>query len=406
MSRWPVRLYNAVQRALGKLGHAPRGFRAGQQALLEAARSATGLHDFGDPGFREGLDVLLRAYDEEACLTPFGRRMVLAELTGILAARLAVEAAWKREPRILDSPIRRPIFVLGLPRTGTTALHSLLAQDPEHQVLEYWLAAAPGPRPPRSAWQRDPRFVAARRGLRSVYFLDPDLKAIHLLTPEGPDECRHLFLQSFVDHTFDSNAHIPSYTRWFASQDMRPAYARHRDILKLIGSPTPERRWVLKYPAHLRELPALLETYPDACIVQTHRDPARVLPSLCSLVVGWRSLYEDPVDARAVGRWQLDMLSDMVVGAVATRAAADPARFYDFHFDDVLSDPVGGVKRMYQHFELELSAEAERRMRAWHASHPQGQHGGHHYTAESFGLSDDEIRERFGPYIERYRVPA
>ena len=118
------------------------------------------------------------------------------------------------------------------------------------------------------------------------------LKAIHLMEADGPEECRHLFVQSFLDHTFDSNASIPGYTRYFEAQDMRPAYEWHRDVLRLVGSTSPERRWVLKYPAHMRELDALLAVYPDACVVQSHRDPARVLPSMCSLVTGWRSLYE------------------------------------------------------------------------------------------------------------------
>lgn len=399
-----VELYNGVQRLAQALGRKEPGFVESEASLLEAACRATQLDNFGDDAFRTHLRVLLRAYDEEAHLTPFGRLMVMGELSAVLANRLTVQQAWTQQPAILEAPIRRPIFILGLPRTGTTALHFLLGQDPGNQVLEYWLAAAPGPRPPRSEWEQDPRYVAAVHGLRLMYNLDPSLKAIHLMTADGPDECRHLFLQSFLDDTFDSNATIPSYTKWYARQDMHPVYARHRDILKLIQAPHPERRWVLKYPAHMRNLRVLLDTYPDACIVQTHRDPARVLPSICSLVSGWRGLYEGEVDRHAIGKWQLDMWSSMVQTAMTVRDASPAAQFYDFSFHELVSDPIAAIKRMYGYFGFEFSPEAERRMQAWHAANPQGKHGGHHYVAADFGLSDGEIGERFASYMRHFEV--
>lgn len=402
--RLPVRLYNAAARLGGWLGRRTPGFAAAEDRFLESARHAIAAENFGDESFLVHLRVLLRAYDEEARLTPFGRMLVTQEISGILKNRLRVERALAEDPGCLGTPIRRPLFILGLPRTGTTALHHLLACDPDSQVLEYWLAATPGPRPPRSEWESAPDFKAAARSLRMLYALDPGLKAVHWMTADGPDECRHLFLQSFLDDTFDSNANIPSYTKWLAEQDMRPAYARHRDILKLIGSPAPERRWVLKYPAHLRNLRALFEIYPDACIVQTHRDPARVLPSICSLVAGFRGLYEDAVDAAAIGRWQLEMWSEMMQGALDVRDSLDPARFFDLPFAEIVADPVAAVKRMYDHFGFVLSSQAEKRMRDWYGSHPQGEHGEHHYTAGAFGLSEGEIAERFRRYTERFDV--
>lgn len=381
------------------------GMQAAEEALLAAARDATGLHDFGDGAWRDHLRALLRAYDEESHLTAAGRAMVEGEIGGALAARLACEAAWKADPSVLRHEIRRPLFVLGLPRSGTTALHWLLAQDPANQVLEYWLAAAPRPRPPRETWEAEPAYQAAVGVLQWIYETDPDLKAIHVMEADGPEECRHLFVQSFLDHTFDSNATIPGYTRYFEAQDMRPAYARHRDVLKLVGSPSPERRWVLKYPAHLRELDVLLETYPDACIVQTHRDPAKVLPSVCSLVTGWRRLYEGDADAEAIGAWQLELYAGMIEKAMAVREHSDPGQFYDLSFRELITDPVGAIARLYEHFGFAWTAEAERAMRAWHESNPQHKHGGHAYTAEAFGLREEGIAERFAAYARRFDVP-
>ena len=402
--RWTVRAYNTAQRIRSRVLRAPRRFAEREAELLERACRATGLDDFGEPDFLEHLRVLLRAYDDEARLTPFGRMMVGRELVGILRARLAVEHAWREDPRLLDAPIRRPLFILGLPRSGTTALHHLLAEDPQNQVLEYWLAAAPGPRPPRRDWRRDPRYKAAVRGLRAMYSLDPSLKAIHLMTADRPDECRHLFVQSFLDHTFDHNASVPSYTKWFEAQDMRAAYARHRDTLNLIGARSPERRWVLKYPSHLKQLDVLLEIYPDACIVQTHRDPARVLPSICSLVSGWRRLYEGDVDACAIARWQTDFLAGMMERAMTIRGARDPAQFFDLPFHEIAADPVAAVARIYDHFGFELGAEAERRMVAYCAVNLQDAHGGHRYSSEEFGLAPEQVVERFATYTKRFDV--
>ena len=382
----------------------PAGLADSEAALLAAASEATGLDDFGPGAWRDHLRTLLACYDAESRLSEAGRQMVQSEIGGALAARLACQAAWKRDPALLRHPIRQPLFILGLPRSGTTALHWLLAQDPANQVLEYWLAAAPRPRPPRAGWEAEPAYQASVEVLRWIYETDPGLRAIHWMEADGPEECRHLFVQSFLDHTFDSNATIPSYTRYFEAQDMRPAYERHRDVLKLVGSTSPERRWVLKYPAHMRELDVLLEVYPDACVVQTHRDPARVLPSICSLVTGWRSLYEGSADAHAIGRWQLEMYASMMEAAMSARARAKPAQFCDFSFRDLIDDPVAAVARMYDHFGFELSAEAERRMRAWQADNPQGKHGGHHYTLEEFGLREGQIAERFAAYRTRFEV--
>jgi hypothetical protein len=377
---------------------------ASEEALLDAARRATGLDDFGAGAWRDHFRTLLQSYDAESNLTEAGLGMVTGEITGALSARLACEAAWKRDSAIRRVEIRRPLFILGLPRSGTTALHWLLAQDPANQVLEYWIAGAPRPRPPRATWDAEPAYQSSIEVLKWIYETDPGLKAIHWMEAGGPEECRHLFVQSFLDHTFDSNATIPSYTKYFEAQDMRDAYARHRDVLRLVGSTSPARRWVLKYPAHMRELAVLLATYPDACIVQTHRDPVRVLPSICSLVTGWRALYEGSADAHAIGAWQLELYASMLESAMAARANADPKQFFDLDFRALVADPVAAVARLYDHFGFALSAEAERRMRAWHATNPQHKHGGHAYTLDAFGLREGAIRERFARYAERFGV--
>jgi len=402
--RLPVRIYNLTQGVLHKLAGGPGGFVDAIEALHARASKVVGFDDFGDSAYRVGLDVLADAYDREARLTPFGRMLVHGQIETVLKNRLSVEKAIRERPEIASIPIRRPIFVLGLPRTGTTALHHLLGQDPSTQVLEYWIAASPGPRPPRDSWEKDPRFRQAERELKMTYWLDPSLKAIHLMTADGPEECRHLLSQTFTDDTFDCNATIPSYTRWYSSCDMRPTYRQHRRILQLIGSNTPERRWVLKYPVHMRNLRTVLEIYPDACFVQCHRDPSKVLPSLCSLVAGWRAIYEGSVDRSEIARSQTELWASGLEHGMDVRRETDPSRFFDLHFREVLADPVEAVRRIYAHFDVPLSDEAERRFRAWKQANPRGKHGEHRYAAEDFGTTEEAINDRFAAYISHFSV--
>lgn len=403
--RLPVRLFNGAMRTLEKLGRAPTSFVDAEASMLEAAsKAAGGASDLGEDDFRDGLSILLRSYDEESRLNPFGRWMVTQQLTGIFRGRLEAERWRKEQPAIFGGEVQRPIFILGLPRTGTTALHALLAQDPANQALEYWLASSPKPRPAREQWDKDPRFKEAAQGLGLTYWLDPGLKAIHLLTADGPEECRLLLQHTFRDDSFECNSTLPSYSKWYASCDMRPAYRRHKELLKLIGSPTPQRRWVLKYPAHLRRLRELLDVYPDACIVQTHRDPARVLPSLCSLIAGWRGIYEDAPDRRAIAAWVVELWARTMEDAMAMRRELGEQRFFDVPFGETVEDPASAIGRVYAHFGLAYPEQTADGLRQWHRSHPQHRHGEHRYSAADFGLEAGAIRERFSAYIDRFGI--
>jgi hypothetical protein len=383
------------------------GWVRAEPALRAAAREAGGgLGDFGDDAWLEGFRRLLDAYDRESHLTDMGRAMVWGELTNVLRNRILVERAVAECPVIRSHEIRRPIFILGLPRTGTTALHHLLAQDPGNQTLEFWLASAPKPRPPRSEWERHPHFQEALKTLEWMYTTDPSLKAIHLMTADGPEECRHLLQQTFMDDTFECNATIPSYSAWYRRKDATGAYARHRDVLRVIGSTTPERRWVLKYPSHLRHLRELFAVYPDACIVQTHRDPSRVLASLSSLIAGWRALYEGESDRKAIGRWQLGLWTNTMANALAFRKKSDPKRFFDLDFREIVFDAVGAARRAYEHFGLDFTAEGERRLRSWRDANPQHKQGEHRYDAADFDLAPDRVRDAFRPYFEHFGITA
>ena len=379
-----------------------RPLAACEEALHEAARASTGLDDFGRDAYRDGLRALLHAWDAEADLSPEGRAAAWGLVHTALAARLRSEAGWKRHPECLAAEIRKPIFIAGLPRTGSTALQRLLVKDPAVQGLEYWLMVAPQPRPPRSEWARDPDFAALDASLRAQFGGTEGLRAIHEMDASEPDECWRLLHQNFASTTFECVSRVPSYVRWFHAADLHPAYRRHRDQLRLIGSREPERRWLCKDASHLFGVDAILALHPDACIVQTHRDPVVTLPSLCSLNRAYRLPVRRGFDPVEHGASQLEFWARGVERSLAARRNADPKRFFDVDFRDVDADAFGVVRRLYAHFGLPLSDEAERAMRRHCAENPRGKHGTHRYTAEEFGLDPGRIRERFADYYAAF----
>ncbi len=384
------------------------GFAESEEALHEAAVGIVGEDDFGDPSYLEGLRVLLHAYDEEARLNETGRMLARQTVQDLLVRRLRCEKQWREHPVTLQHEIQRPLVICGLVRTGSTALHYLMGQDPDLQVLQYWLAESPQPRPPREAWPSHPDFVRAKAEIDGMYAADPSLRAIHFMMPDGPEECRHLLMQEFTDDSFEANAHVPSYSAWYQQADMLRSYERHRDLVKLIGSTDTERTWLLKYPVHMRFLRTFLEVYPDACIVQTHRDPLVVLPSYVSLIAGFRSIYEHTIDRPAIARRQLELWAQGAEDAIELRRKRDSGQFYDLHFADFMADPIGSVRRIHGHFGRELSPAGERALAAWQTDNPQHKHGQHEYSAaaEDVGLTPGEILDRFGDYMEYFGIAS
>jgi len=260
------------------------------EELHAAASQVTGLEDFGPHDYGDGLAELIASYERDADLTPRGEKVARAMLRGALAARLLSEAGWRAHPEHAQVSVGRPLFVTGLPRTGTTALHRLLTADPAHQGLELWLAEAPQPRPPRDTWDANPVFRYIQAGCERHHVEHPEFMGVHYMAADQVEECWQLLRQSMRSISWECLAHLPSYSAWLAGQDWTGAYRRHRRNLQLIGLGD-GRRWVLKNPSHLFALDALLAVYPDALIVQTHRAPEVAIASVCSLAAqataGW-----------------------------------------------------------------------------------------------------------------------
>jgi Ni/Co efflux regulator RcnB len=375
--------------------------------LHASAARLTGLDDFGGDGdgYLEGLRVLLDSYAAEARLTPAGNKVTRALLRGALAARLVSEAGWRQHPEHADVAIERPLFVTGLPRTGTTALHRLLAADPAHQGLELWLTEVPQPRPPRDTWDSDPVFAGIAEGYRRHHEQDPELEAMHRTSAEQVEECWRLLRQSMASVSFESLAHIPAYSRWLAGHDWGPAYRRHRANLQLIGLPDAGKRWVLKNPSHLFALDALLAAYPDALVVQTHRSPRTAVASACSLSAHAAAGWSDAFAGEVVGRDQLALLGRGVECFAAERARHDPARFADVYYDDLVADPVGTVEGVYAAFGLSFGDSARAAVeRAAAPSRPPATGGApaHRYTLAEFGLTGEQVDARFADYLSSH----
>ncbi|SFW77637.1 sulfotransferase family protein [Amycolatopsis australiensis] len=371
--------------------------------LHASAAKLTGLDDFGDDDHVEGLRVLLEAYEADEELTPFGNKVHRAFLRGALVARLLSEASWKQHPRYADVAIERPIFVTGLPRTGTTALHRLLAEDPAHQGLEVWLAEAPQPRPPRETWTGNPVFRGIQAGYERHHVEHPEFMGVHHMSADQVEECWQLLRQSLRSVSFECLAHVPRYSRWLAKQDWTGAYARHRRNLQLIGLPDAGKRWVLKNPSHLFALDALMAVYPDALVVQTHRAPRTIMASMCSLAEkaadGWSAKFRGEV----IGRGQLDLWARGADEFRRARAKYDPAQFCDVRYEDFVADPIGTVSAVYDHFGLSTSDDARAAMTALHAESRAGERKpAHRYRLADFGLTPEEVDERFAGYLREY----
>jgi hypothetical protein len=372
--------------------------------LHERAAAQVGLTDFGSDSYQQGLRVLLEALDEDLRLTDMGRWFATDMLITVLGARLVAQEGWKRYPQYRSVKIARPLVLGGLPRTGSTALHKLLAVDPQFQGLELWLSAAPMPRPPRDTWESNPEYVRQKRALAHKKEVMPAFYAAHDMSIDTPDECIEVLRQSFVSNAFTTFGNS-RYQTWWWQQDEARSYHRYADVLRLIGLYDSGRRWLLKSPGqHVWGLKWLFEVFPDACVVQTHRDPAKCIPSVCSLSTSRQRIIQG---AHFKGG------SKGPPEAVKWRQALDRAEPYrklhtsqihDVRHGDLLRDPIGTVRAIYKHFDLQLSCETEMHMRAWLDNQPPEQKTGHHYTAESFGLTEQGLRDLFADYIERYNL--
>jgi hypothetical protein len=387
----------------------PRWVRLDSDEMLEEAQRNTGLSDFGGDSFLEPYRVFVRSVDTEAKLHPLGRVITRSDCVNWLENRLSMTEWRRRHPEIAREPVEKPIVVTGLPRTGTSILHELLAQDPDHRAPLHWEVRYPCPPPESASYESDPRIVRAERQIGLWNEIVPEYLTMHELGARIPVECVQLTTHEFVSEEFLGRYQAPSYAAWYATADVRPAYRFHRAMLQHLSWRCRRARWALKAPSHFPVLDSFLDVYPDARIVITHRDPLKILPSVASILYSTMWVRTDAVDVEALLGWFTgETCAALIARVEAIRASGryPEARFCDVRYADLVRDPIPTLARMYEAFGLELSREAEKRMRDYLAKKPKGKHGAHRYEFESTGLDLVAERERFRAYRERYGVPA
>ena len=375
-----------------------------QQLHAAAIQMSGGLTDFGPQDYLPGLRALLDSMLRDMQFSEVGRQFGMGAIAGTLAARLHTEHGWKQRPDYRTVAIRRPLVITGIPRTGTTALHKLLSMDPQFQGLEHWLTEAPQRRPPRETWAAHPAFQASVAGLEMFFRIMPEMRLAHDIVADEVDECLEVLRQSFVSNRFAAGMHVPSYERWFRTQSEAPSYRRFVDVLRLVGGDAPGQRWLLKNPGHVAQMDCLLEVLPDACVIQTHRDPVRAIPSLCSTLHMARRMFEgDAARADVIGPREIDYWAAAMATTARVRAGRGD-QFHDVHHRDFHRDAMAVVRAIYERFDLSLSDETAQRMQHWIAASPTTRHGEHRYRIEDYGITADEVRVRFADYIERHSI--
>jgi hypothetical protein len=393
----PVRLFNGFGALLEKT-RIP-STRMFATDLVETAKRRCGLDDFGEGNFVDALSRLLDSCQDEAQLNLIGKIALKTDVLETLCARLQMERDWKLYPDITRQEVREPLFIVGLPRSGTSVLHRLLAADPEHRSPLMWEVRSPSP--PTRANEKH-RIQRTTQSCNFFNWLVPTFRFVHTVGAEVPQECVSLMTPTFLSDQFDAMYYVPSYRTWFFRQDLRPAYEYHRRFLQHLQFRRAARRWILKAPTHMFALPGLLSVYPDALFVQTHRTPVDAMASVSSLVTILRSAFSDAVDPFIVGREAIDYWSETIDKFLRERDGLADNRICDIQYDEIRREPIRAVRRIYEFFGWSLSREAEQNMRTLIASQAKRQTANHRYDLSQFGANADDVLSAFAPYCQRF----
>jgi len=373
-----------------------------EAALLAAAQQRTGLSDFGDPGFLAGLRVLIESINQEAQLHYWGQKSYQKKLIHHLVNRLHIQEQLKLHPEILQVPIQRPLFIVGLPRTGSTLLQRLLSQAPSSRWLHYWELLTPCPSPEYQT-QTDPRIKRTEREIKAFSFLAP-VQQGHFMDVLQPEECSHLLENDFVSNTFSVISNIPSYEQWLESQERTRTYHYYRQQLQILGWKWSGMYWIFKSPGHLENLATIMSIFPDACIVQTHRNPLAVIPSISKLHKAFRQAYSDRIQPEILGRQELNYCAKAAERGLKAREIIPPQQIYDVYYSDLVADPIATVRRIHDYFAYPYTPELEHNLHQYMTENPQHKHGVHRYSLEEFGLNAELIKEKFADYCQKFNI--
>lgn len=383
----------------------------GLESIIAQARAVDGLVDFGDDSYREPLRRLLWSLEHEAQLNDIGRSVLRQRMVDILATRLRVRYFLQRFPEILDEEIVAPLFIVGLPRTGTTMLHRTIAADHRMYAPLWYEVRYPSPVPD---WDftaaGDARIALAKAEMAAMLEANPELLAIHPMDAMGPDEDIMLLEQSFYSFNTQAFANIPSFDAWLESQDHTPGYEYFRQLLQFLQwqkrrSGQSGQRWALKAPHHLHFMDLVFKVFPDSKVVQSHRDPVETLPSLTSLIAGVWMIYSDTADPVEVGRQWSRKFARGMRHTMAVREHGGEGSFLDLWFADTVSEPLSEIRKVYEFIGMELTEEARAEMARWQDFNRRELRPPHAYTLEQYGFTEAGLKAQFRPYRERFILP-
>ena len=392
-----------VNRAGGladSLGFQP--FRLRSNRILGRARAVSGF-DFRDGMFEDGLERLIRSLQTEARLSPFGKFAMRRALQRSADSRFLVEKAIAEKPSILDEPIDEPVFIIGMPRSGTTILQALLERDASHRSPLCWECLLPYPAPTPANYLDNPRLDTIRKEFDQLFRLVPDLRMKHYMAADSPQECVGITALNFCSYQYLAQANLPSYDKWLSNEADQVRNLRwHKRFLQFLqsGGIRPVR-WLLKSPLHLLRLKALFEVYPDARIVMPHREPSSFLASVASLMTSTRSLYSDHHDPERIGRELLETWAGYLDRFLRIRESLDrESHFVDFHFDDFVGDQMRIVDTIYDRFGWNLDPPCRARMGEFLRRERKDKHGVHKYSLDQFGIAPADVDREFSGYLE------
>ena len=395
-------------RRLGVVGSA----QLDKHFLMDQAVAATGLDDFGDRWFERPFDALLDSVKHEARLNAAGDFSAMKQFHHVLRDRLYAQMWFKRHPEILARPLKNPVVIVGPMRSGTTRLHRLLASDQRFAHLRSFETISPVPRPEfedvLAGEKEDFRPKLAARIMKVARLANPRTLSIHPTGPYEPEEELGLLVASMWSMKHDAQWHVPSYAQWCEGENPVEAYRHMANLLRLIGWSQQEsslRPWILKTPQHMLDLPALLEVFPDARLIFTHRDPKQVVGSAASLAWNQTIIYSDHNDPAQTGRQWLGKTATMIERMRAARDAIPRDRMIDVQYDDMETDWRGTMERVYRFLELDMAPAVDGMQRFLDRS-ARLKRRPHRYSLAEFGLRADEVDERFADYTATYGIPV
>lgn len=378
--------------------------RLDEETLVQAAVRETGLTDLGASHYRGGLLRLLESLEDDASLHFAGRVAIREVIVSGLINRLLLTETRKQTPAVFRRPLKPPIIVLGLPRSGTTFLHRLLAMDPAHRAIPWWELARPVP-DAHSNGRPDRRREILQRKLHRRQKVMPDFDSKHYTRVDTPEECIWLLANTFLSPLFWAFAPVYGYLDWYKNHDRLQAYHEYRLHLQVLQAADPTRRLALKSSTHTGAVETLLDTVPGALLIQTHRDPAEAIVSLASLFYTAHNRMTERLDVRRMTEAILSFHEHQLARNLAARDAR-PGALFDVYYDRLVADPIGTVWDIYDHYDLDWSEEFEESLNRYVQQNPRGKHGEHRYATEEFGQTKESISERFAAYTERLEITS